>query len=103
MTRGLRRAPGNVHVYVAGSAGPPQACACADDQGDNCDITLVATVPEARGRGMAGALIRRLLEDARERGCKTTTLVATKLGYPVYVRLGYRDLGNVEMWERRRQ
>jgi GNAT superfamily N-acetyltransferase len=71
--------------------------------GDNCDITLVATLPEARGRGMAGALIRRALADARERGCRTTTLVATRLGYPVYARLGYRDLGRLQMWERRKR
>lgn len=94
--------PEEVRWYVAGSAGPPQACAGAVDLGDNTDITLVATAPEARGRGMAGALIRRALADARERGCRTTTLVATKLGHPVYRRLGYRDVGEIEMWERRR-
>ena len=26
----------------------------------------------------------------------------TKLGYPVYAALGYRDYGEVQMWERRR-
>jgi GNAT superfamily N-acetyltransferase len=95
------RHPPGMHVYLAGAAGPPQSCAIGHDIGDNCDITLVATLSEARGRGMAGALIRRALADARERGCLTTTLVATRLGYPVYARLGYRDLGRLQMWERR--
>ena len=45
---------------------------------------------------------QRALADARERGCTTTTLVATKMGHPVYARLGYRDLGRVQMWERRK-
>jgi hypothetical protein len=33
----------------------------------------------------------------------TSTLIATKLGHPVYEKLGYRDVGTLEMWERRRQ
>jgi hypothetical protein len=39
---------------------------------------------------------------ANMRGCETTTLQATKMGAPVYERLGYRDLGARQMWERRR-
>jgi GNAT superfamily N-acetyltransferase len=100
---GFDRHPEHMHVYLAGAAGPPQSCAIGHDMGDNCDITLVATLPEARGRGMAGALMRRALADARERGCSTTTLVATRLGYPVYARMGYRDLGRLQMWERRKR
>jgi hypothetical protein len=41
------------------------------------------------------------LHDARERGCATTSLQATKLGHSIYARLGYRDVGAVQMWERR--
>ena len=62
----------------------------------------MGTLEAARGRGLATSLMRRALADARERGCTTTTLVATKMGHPVYARLGYRDLGRVQMWERRR-
>jgi hypothetical protein len=46
--------------------------------------------------------MRRALADGRERGCEVTTLQATKLGRPVYERLGYRGFGTIEMWERRR-
>ena len=72
------------------------------DHGGDAEVNFVATVPEARGRGLAGALMTRALADARERGRLTTTLVATKLGRPVYERMGYRPLGTVQMWERRR-
>jgi hypothetical protein len=41
--------------------------------------------------------------EAGERGRLTTTLVATKLGRPVYDRLGYRDFGALQMWERRKR
>ena len=33
---------------------------------------------------------------------RATTLIATKLGFPVYEKLGYRDVGGLEMWERRK-
>jgi hypothetical protein len=45
--------------------------------------------------------MRQALADARRRGCATTSLQATAMGRPVYARLGYRDLGVIEMWERR--
>lgn len=71
-----------------------------DHEGD-AGVTFVAARPEARGRGLVTALMRQALREARSRGCETTTLEATKLGRPVYERLGYRALGPVEMWERR--
>lgn len=62
----------------------------------------VATLPEARGRGIAGRMLAHALANAREQGLATTTLQSTKLGAPVYERLGYRDFGAAQMWERRR-
>ena len=63
----------------------------------------VATLPQARGRGLARRLMHRALWEARERGCDMSSLQATKLGEPVYARLGYRSHGAIQMWERRRQ
>lgn len=62
----------------------------------------VAVLPEARGRGISGRLLARALRDAREAGLETTTLQSSPLGFPVYVKLGYRDYGAIQMWERRR-
>ena len=76
-------------------------CATGHDHDGDFSVTLVATLPEARGRGLAGRLLTHALHEARERGCTTTSLQATKMGQPVYGRLGYRDLGPVQMWERR--
>ena len=46
---------------------------------------------------MAHALV-----NAREDGYETTTLQSSKLGQPVYERLGYRDFGAGHLWEKRR-
>jgi len=95
--------PALVHVYAAELDGLPASVLMTCDHGGNCEVDAVATLPEARGRGLAGALMRHALADARERGCETTTLIATAMGRPLCERLGYRTLGVVEMWERRRR
>ena len=93
--------PDAAYAYVARVEGEPAACTVALDHERDCCIGLVATLPAARGRGLATELVTRALLDARSRGCLTSSLQATKLGQPVYERLGYRDLGPIEMWERR--
>jgi GNAT superfamily N-acetyltransferase len=98
--RALRTAPG-LHLYVALADGRPVCCATGHDHDGDFSVTFVATLPEARGRGLAGRLLTLALHDARDRGCTTTSLQATKMGEPVYRRLGYRGLGPVQMWEHR--
>jgi ribosomal protein S18 acetylase RimI-like enzyme len=88
-------------TYLAWLDERPVACLIVVDHDLNADIEMVAVVPEARGRGIAGALLAHALADAAERGLETSTLVATKLGRPVYERLGYEEFGTLQMWERR--
>lgn len=88
-------------VYLAELDGKEVAGVAACDVEGDCSIWCVATLSEARGRGLSTALMQRALRDARERGCLTSTLQATKLGAPVYERVGYRDFGALQMWERR--
>ena len=98
--RALRNAPA-LHCYVARLDGRPVCCGTGHDHDGDFSVTFFATLPAARGRGLAGKVLTHALHDARERGCTTTSLQATKLGQPVYARLGYRDLGPLQMWERR--
>jgi GNAT superfamily N-acetyltransferase len=64
-------------------------------------VFAVATAPGARGRGLARRLQYVLLQRARERGAKTTTLQASPMGRGVYAALGYSSFGAMNMWERR--
>jgi GNAT superfamily N-acetyltransferase len=72
---------------------------------NDCDgdagVFFVATLPEARGRGLASRLLAAAMVEARDRGCEISTLQATKAGEPVYRRLGYESLGAIQMWEKR--
>src|SRR5439155_19685567 len=88
-------------TYVARLDGQAAATVVSQDHAGDCRIWWVATVPEARGRGLAPGLMRRALADGKARGCDVSTLQATKLGRSVYERLGYRDFGEIQMWERR--
>ncbi len=100
-TRALDGIPGEpVRTWVAEVGGEPVTCLATIDQGADRHVILVATLPEFRGRGLAGGLLTRAIADARENGMSTTSLIATKLGAPVYERLGYRTVGVIEMWER---
>jgi ribosomal protein S18 acetylase RimI-like enzyme len=91
----------DIRMYFAALDGATVGCAGGFAHGSDCEIVYVAVLPEGRGRGISGRLMARALVDAREQGLETTTLQATKLGYPVYVKLGYRDYGTLQMWERR--
>lgn len=90
---------GRARLYVAHEQSEPAACAVALDAGGDCGIYAVATRPSSRGRGLASALMRNALADARDRGCTTSSLQSSTIGFPVYSRLGYRDLGAIHTWE----
>ena len=99
--RSVRTLPdGASHVFLACHAVDPVACLLMTDHEGNSELDLVAVVPEARGAGLSGKLLGHALADAAERGNETTSLIATRLGYPVYERAGYRPLGRFTMWER---
>jgi GNAT superfamily N-acetyltransferase len=96
---GLRQ---ELRFVVARAGGVDAACVGTLDLDGDCGVYMVATAERARGRGLATALMRQALLEARQRGMETTSLQATRMGAPIYARLGYRDLGAIQMWERRR-
>jgi ribosomal protein S18 acetylase RimI-like enzyme len=90
-----------VHIYVERRGGEPVATVMVVDADGYSEVQVVAVLPEARGSGLAGKLLAHGLADAAERGSDGVTLIATKLGYPVYRKLGFEDVGDFQMWERR--
>lgn len=97
----MKEMPGT-DAYLADLDGETVGTVLTYDRGPDTEITFVATLPEARGRGVAKRLLAHALVDQRDRGKRGTTLISTKLGFPVYVALGYQDAGELQMWERRR-
>jgi GNAT superfamily N-acetyltransferase len=92
----------SIRWYGAFAAAEPVGCLGTIAVGEDCCVTGVATPPEHRGRGIASWLLVHALAEARERGLTSASLQATKAGAPLYERIGFRDLGFIEMWELRR-
>src|SRR5829696_7975539 len=87
------------HVYLARVDGEPAGCLLMIDHDGTSEVQMVAVRPEARGTGLSGRLLAHALADAAKRGARSSTLIATRLGRPVYERAGFRVLGRFEMWE----
>lgn len=93
---------GVLRGYKADLNGAPGAVALALHHGEDCGVSFVATVPQARRRGLATQVMRSALADAKRHGLTTITLQATELGERLYQQLGLRRLGPMELWEHRR-
>jgi GNAT superfamily N-acetyltransferase len=68
------------------------------DQGHSY-VSRVYTAETHRGQGLARALMARLLADERARGARWSVLTASRMGEPLYRRLGYRALGTILIFE----
>jgi ribosomal protein S18 acetylase RimI-like enzyme len=58
-------------------------------------IYSVATLPEARGRGIGHAMTLRPLVEARRLGYRAGVLQASSMGLPVYRKMGFKEYGRV--------
>jgi ribosomal protein S18 acetylase RimI-like enzyme len=85
--------PADFHVVIARHDGAGAATGMTYDHDGDCGIYNVGTLERARRRGLATAVTRALLLDARARGCRTATLQATPAAERVYASVGFRDLG----------
>jgi GNAT superfamily N-acetyltransferase len=93
--------PSALDPHAVYDDGEPVAVTFTFDVGDDASVGWVATLPQARRRGLASGVIRAALQKAKRRGQTSTTLWASTMGAPVYERLGYRTLGHLHLWERR--
>jgi ribosomal protein S18 acetylase RimI-like enzyme len=66
--------------------------------GTDVNVSFVATVPQARRRGLGTAVTRAALIDARDRGFATATLQATTMAEGLYSRLGFAPVGMWQEW-----
>lgn len=104
--RGLFRvlaAPGawdapEVTHYIGYDAGQPVATATLVAAAGLAGVYNVAVAPAHRRRGFGDALTRRAAGDGLARGCTASVLQPTRMGLPLYRRLGYRWAGEYCVW-----
>jgi ribosomal protein S18 acetylase RimI-like enzyme len=85
-----------VRNYVGYLNARPVATSCLFLGGRSAGIYSVATLPEARGRGIGAALTLRPLAEARGMGYRIGVLQSSEMGYSAYKKLGFRHLCQIE-------
>ncbi|OPY30737.1 MAG: Acetyltransferase (GNAT) family protein [Methanocella sp. PtaU1.Bin125] len=60
----------------------------------------VSTLPDARGRGAATAMMGHVLREAKAAGYGVVTLNATGAGHPLYSRMGFADCFTTAIYHR---
>jgi ribosomal protein S18 acetylase RimI-like enzyme len=63
-------------------------------------VYFVATVPEARRRGIGAAVTSAALREARDLGCATAVLGSSPMGHALYERLGFEEVFRYRLLER---
>jgi predicted acetyltransferase len=66
--------------------------------GDVAGVHIVGTLPEYRRRGIGAAMTQRCVDDGWSYGCTVSALQSSSSGYPVYERLGYRHVLDIQGW-----
>ncbi|MFN7164978.1 MAG: GNAT family N-acetyltransferase [Hyphomonas sp.] len=89
------------HVFVARDRkGVPAGFVMTSLRGDTLYLDQVSVHPDHGRRGLGAALIRRVFEDAGDRGLKTVTLSTFRdlpWNAPFYRTLGFRELPRKQM------
>lgn len=78
----------------------PVACSTMLMAGGVAGIYSVATLPEARHKGIGTAITHVPLLDARDEGYRVGILSASHDGYNLYRRMGFQEYGKTDMYVR---
>jgi GNAT superfamily N-acetyltransferase len=78
--------------------GEPVATSLVLYADDVASVNFIATLPEARRRGIGAAMTAATLHDARKRGCRIAALAASDMGAGVYRSLGFREYCHIAMY-----
>src|SRR5688572_10846056 len=85
--------------FVAFDGHRPLATTSVLVDGDLAGIYFVATLPEARGRGIGSAVTRAAMRYARDAGATRAALQSSEIGYSVYRSLGFVERCVVSAYE----
>jgi len=85
--------------FVAFEDGRPLATTSVLVEGDLAGIYFVATLPEARGRGIGSAVTRAAMRYAHDVGATRAALQSSEIGFSVYRGLGFVERCVVSAYE----
>jgi GNAT superfamily N-acetyltransferase len=85
--------------YLGRLAGEPVATSASLFGAGGAGVYCVSTVERARRRGIAAAVTLAALREARDLDFTIGVLGSSKMGYPVYRRLGFRECCRIGLYE----
>jgi ribosomal protein S18 acetylase RimI-like enzyme len=85
-----------IRNYLGYLNGEPVSTSTVFYGGGAAGIYCVATLPEARGKGIGAALTLKPLLDAREMAYRIGVLQSSEMGFSVYQKLGFKHLCQIE-------
>jgi ribosomal protein S18 acetylase RimI-like enzyme len=85
-----------IRNYLGYLNGKPVSTSTIFYGGGAAGIYCVATLPEARGKGIGAAITLEPLQDARELGHRIGVLQSSEMGFNVYKKVGFRHLCQIE-------
>jgi GNAT superfamily N-acetyltransferase len=92
LSAGRENAPWQMYVGYLGNV--PVACSMLFNGAGVAGIYAIGTLPEMRHKGIGTAITMKPLLDARAQGFRFAVLFATRMGHPVYEKIGFREVDN---------
>ena len=81
----------NFQYYLGILNGKPVASAVLFEGEGAAGLFYIGTIPEARRKGIALAMVYYLLNEAKNKGYNISILNASELGYPLYKKIGFKE------------
>lgn len=66
------------------------------DTDNNAGFHMIGTIPDGRGKGIGKSITERLIDEALINNCNHCVLNASKMGQPIYEKLGFVSFGTLE-------
>ena len=90
----------NSHYYLGFLNGNPVSTGVLFNGEGAAGLFYIGTVPEARGQGIAKNMVNYILSQAKNRGYRICILQASKMGYPVYKKIGFKKYYTTKIYNR---
>lgn len=84
--------------YVGFIDGQPIATSMLLETGAIAGVHVVGTAPAYRRRGIGAVMTQRCVEDGWAHGRTLAALQSSSIGYPVYERIGFRRVTDIQGW-----